>query len=327
MMSKPEDPFNHNDLRCPACGSRLHRLKNELLCDKKTCRLTFPIVDGIPVMIDERRSVFQQRDYLERKDTFFKNTARPTLGKKVFHLLPKLSCNISAAANYQKLAGRLLRQHPHPKVLILGGSIIGEGIKVLLRFPDLRLIETDVSFGPRTAVIVDAHQIPFPDGYFDAVIVQAVLEHVADAPACVAEIWRVLKSRALVYAETPFMQPIHGWPYDFTRYTPIGHRRLFRQFDELASGIVNGPGVALAEIIKNFLMAFFQSGIMQKIATLFVHLTAFGLKYFDYYLAGRRDSALAASGYYFMGQKRRTSVTDKEILNEYRIRQGYFLKP
>ena len=52
----------------------------------------------------------------------------------------------------------------------------------------------------------------------------------------VAEIYRVLKENGIVYAETPFMQQVHEGAYDFTRYTVLGHRYLFRQFHALSIG-------------------------------------------------------------------------------------------
>ena len=51
------------------------------------------------------------------------------------------------------------------------------------------------------------------------------------------EIYRVLKSDGIVYIETPFMQQVHGGKYDFTRFTYLGHRRLFARFQEIESGI------------------------------------------------------------------------------------------
>ena len=80
-------------------------------------------------------------------------------------------------------------------------------------------------------LICDANDIPFENGSFDGVVLQAALEHVADPYRCVEETHRVLKEKGLVYAETAFMQQVHGGRYDFTRFTRLGHRRLFRRFD------------------------------------------------------------------------------------------------
>ncbi|MEZ5361501.1 MAG: class I SAM-dependent methyltransferase [Bryobacterales bacterium] len=68
-------------------------------------------------------------------------------------------------------------------------------------------------------MLCDAQRIPFADATFDAVVAQAMLEHVADPVRAVGEIWRVLKP-GLVYSETPFLQQVHAGPYDFTRYAP-----------------------------------------------------------------------------------------------------------
>jgi SAM-dependent methyltransferase len=188
------------------------------------------------------------------------------------------------------------------------------------------LIETDVSFGARTQAIVDAHNIPFKDGSLDGVVAQAVLEHVLDPQRCVDEIHRVLKPDGLVYAETPFMQQVHAGPYDFTRFTHLGHRRLFRRFEELDSGAVCGPGMALAWTYQYFLMSFFTSGRMRKLATAFAHVTAFWLKWFDAYLIDKPGCLDAASGVYFLGRKSESVYPDSDLIASYRGAIG-LLKP
>src|SRR5690606_38382329 len=103
----------------------------------------------------------------------------------------------------------------------------------------------DVYSSPEVDFIADGHEIPIRSGSVDAVIVQAVLEHVLDPQKVVDEIHRVLKPQGLVYAETPFMQQVHEGPYDFTRFTESGHRWLFRRFARIDSGALRGPGTAL----------------------------------------------------------------------------------
>ena len=74
----------------------------------------------------------------------------------------------------------------------------------------------------------------------DAVICQAVLEHVLEPASAVSEIHRVLRRDGLVYAETPFMQQVHERAYDFSRFTQSGHRWLFRRFSEISAGPIGG---------------------------------------------------------------------------------------
>ncbi|HDO25131.1 MAG TPA: methyltransferase domain-containing protein, partial [Nitrospirae bacterium] len=222
---------------CPACRSDLE-LNNGLKCLNPECKAVFPVINNVPVLLDEKKSVFLKDDFINMCDTYHK---RNSFVRTVFKLMPKISANIKAKRNYSKLTGLLLNDSKNPRVLVLGGGIPGNGIEMLFD-PKIELLETDVFFGPRTAAIVDAHCIPFKDNTFDGVVIQAVLEHVVDPALCVKEIHRVLKDNGFVYSETAFMQQVHGGSFDFTRFTHLGHRLLFRQFQKIESGAVCGTG-------------------------------------------------------------------------------------
>ena len=167
-------------------------------------------------------------------------------------------------------------------------------------------------------IICDAHDIPFEAELFDCVIVQAVLEHVLEPQRCVNEIYRVLKPSGTIYAETPFMQQVHMKQYDFTRFTHLGHRRLFRNFKEITSGPCCGPGMALAESYTYFLRSFATSWLISRLLTKFAHITSFFLKYLDYYLIDKPGSYDAASGYFFLGKKNDTVLPDRELIRQFK---------
>jgi SAM-dependent methyltransferase len=175
-----------------------------------------------------------------------------------------------------------------------------------------------VSFGERTRLICDAHDIPFQDGSFDGVIAQAVLEHVVDPYRCVEEIHRVLKKKGMVYAETPFMQQVHGGRYDFTRFTLLGLRRLFRWFEEIDSGAVGGPGMALAWSYQYFLLSFSPSKTWRRAIRVFTCFTSFFLKYFDHFLIDKHSALDAASCFFFMGIKAEQVLSDTDLIRLYR---------
>lgn len=233
-----------NLLCCPVCKFGLKVINNEYKCINNECTSCFPFVDGIPILIDNDSSVFSTKDFLQQgKDTILKTKSK--LERLMIDLVPSINSNLKGKINYQNFTELILKQNNNPKILIIGGSVLGQGIKSLISASSIEFIESDVVLQDNISVICDAHKIPFKDGSLDGVIVQAVLEHVVDPYSCVEEIFRVLKEDGLVYSETPFMQQVHLGKYDFTRFTHLGHRRLFRKFEEVSSGPVCGPGMAL----------------------------------------------------------------------------------
>ena len=265
-------------LRCPICFSPVKSLAELFKCQNNH---EFPIVSGVPVFINEKNSIFLIEDFLKQKDTFYKLSEKTAIRDFFRKLIPDISKNYAVRKNHEDFLKNILAISNNPKVLVVGGSHLGQGLKTILENKNVKLAEGDVSFGPRVQLIFDAHDIPFNDESFDGVIIQAVLEHVADPYRCVEEIYRVLKRGGIVYASTPFMQQVHGGPYDFTRFTFLGHRRLFRKFKELNSGISGGPAMAYAWAYKYLLLSFSRSKICSRLLTGFAHFTAFFWKYFE----------------------------------------------
>jgi len=240
----------------------------------------------------------------------------------VQRLTPAISANVVARRNYTRLRGLLDRQGPNPRVLIVGGATLGEGSEGLLEQPGIDIVETDVALGPRVGLVCDAHDLPFEDCSFHCVIAQAVLEHVVDPQRCVEEIHRVLAPAGIVYAETPFMQQVHLGRLDFSRFTHLGHRRLFRQFEEIDSGPAGGPGMALAWSYLYFLLSFSTSRVVRGIIRVFASLTSFHLKYFDHVLNRKAGAYDAASGYYLIARKSDQVLGDRQLLELYRGAMG-----
>ena len=300
-------------LRCPCCRGRLHDQLGYLVC--MGCARSFPLVGTIPILINEDHSIFRIADFIERRPTTFEPTSRWAQLAKI--ALPSLGRNLRTRANFEHLA-RLLNERPSRNVLVVGGSILGQEMAILANDPQLQLVDTDVSIGGRTTLVCDAHDLPFADETFDAVVAQAVLEHVIDPSRCVNEIHRVLRSDGLVYAETPFMQQVHGGRYDFTRFTPLGHRRLFRHFDQIAAGSGAGPATVLAWSYLYFLRGFASTRRGAQAAAVIARLTGFWLKYLDRIILERNGAQDGSWGYFFLGRKASTALDDRELLALYR---------
>jgi SAM-dependent methyltransferase len=304
------------DACCPRCGKTLEWGEQQGKCTDPACAASYPIVGGIPILIDEAQSLFRVADLVKALASPPPRRA-PTWKHRIRKLLPTVSRNVGAAGNYRFLRNQL-ESRGSARVLVLGGGDLGEGMRELLGTRRLELVESDVVPGPRAAMLFDAHRIPFAESSFDAVVVQAVLCYLQDPERCISEVHRVLRPDGLVYAETPFMQQVTGGDHDFVRFTELGHRHLFRGFRDLKRGAVCGPGMALAWAYKYFLLSLAPSTRWRGLIGAFADLTSFWLLYFDPWLV-KRDCALdAASGVYFVGQKLTTPMEGGAVIAQYR---------
>ncbi|MFC1868218.1 methyltransferase domain-containing protein [Thermodesulfobacteriota bacterium] len=272
-----------------------------------------------PILINDASSLFSRDQFVNGEITTLKPTLR---SKQLAHkLLPSVGHNLRGEGAFETLVSLLRKQAENPVVLIVGSGNIGRGIQTLTNQPDIEVVESDVCFSGRVEVLCDAHDIPFETASFDGIVVQKVIPNVADPYRCVEEIHRILNRSGLVYAETAFLLPVHLGPYDFTRFTHLGHRRLFRCFDEVDSGAVAGPGMALAWAFRSFLLSFTCGAAGRALMEVMARLTSFWLKYFDYFFIDRPGAFDAAPGYYFLGRKMETALSDKALIKLYRGRE------
>lgn len=317
-MNKSISKIFPDELLCVMCHNTIGETKfhNEYI-ECTHCHQKYPVINGIPVILNESESIFSFSDFLSQKNLFFDISSKGQILALIGKILPSIGGNNLGKKNFNYIENHLLNNKPElkPKVLIIGGSIMGDGMSDFAHSKNLHIIESDVSFGPRTKIIFDSHSIPYANEVFDCVVVQAVLEHVIDPVKCVSEIHRVLKPNGIVYAETPFMQQVHGGPYDFTRYTRSGHRKLFQYFTEIKSGMTAGSGTALAWCYQYFLLSLFgYTNVLRMLIKFFSRITGFWMKYFDYISRYNERDTDGASGFYFIGKKGVTPLSDKELI-------------
>lgn len=300
-------------LRCPDCskGQLIPvRESNFIKCVK--CDAVFPVVKGRPILLKSDNSVFSAEDYIGGLD-------RPgrTITSRLKHWLPSLSLNLSSEKVFAELAERLSKRSK-PTVVVVG---CGEQKKWLNQrlgdCAELSVIYTDIDISADMDIVCDGHDLPFNDASVDAVITTAVLEHVLYPERVSAEIQRILKVGGYLYSELPFMQQVHEGAYDFTRYTLSGHRRLFNYIDEIDSGLVAGPGTALAWSIENFALAFANKSLIRKVIKGCVRVFFFWLKYFDYLLRNSPQAMDGACCTYLFGQRALVKIPDEQIIRNY----------
>lgn len=297
-----------------ACPVHKTALAERLSCAQ--CGREYPSANGIPVLINDANSVFSTADYLEQRGyggaSAYAGHLDQRRGLRQWYRRAMVRLAEAEPLRDFDLAAAVAdiqRQRPDAEILVIGsGDTALSG----------RVTYSDVAFGAHVQCIADAHDLPFLPRSFDACVAVAVLEHVADPYRCVAEIMRVLRPGGFVYAETPFLQPVHMGAHDFTRFTHLGHRRLFRHFQEIRSGVAGGPGVSAALALRYALTSLSNRPAWRKWLRLAGMLLAFPLRGLDRLAFGSPGAYDSASAFYFYGSLADRPITDRELLALYR---------
>jgi SAM-dependent methyltransferase len=189
-------------LACPLCGSpKLAKNGEELRCRWWRCGSTFEVRRGTPIFATPT------------------NPASSRLLEENF------------THPYSDRALAIIRQNSRGLVLDFGsGNTPPDQHHPNVLFHEaLHYSQVDVvSVLPR---------LPYRDGVFDAIVSQAVFEHVASPWEMASELYRVLKPGGCIHLDTAFMQPFHADPCHYFNMTTSGLRQVFRQFREVAVGV------------------------------------------------------------------------------------------
>jgi SAM-dependent methyltransferase len=130
-------------------------------------------------------------------------------------------------ANYRTLSAELKRRYGTGAGLV-GVEFGGSENTIPPMLPD-----AEFTLAPNFPEC-DVHDLSaWPEAHYDLVIVEQVLEHLADPARAVEQLRLRLKPGGLLIATTPFLIRIHGYPHDFQRWTPAGLKREFAAFREV----------------------------------------------------------------------------------------------
>lgn len=116
-------------------------------------------------------------------------------------------------------------------------------------------VNLDLFVLPGVDLAADAECLPFPEGVFQRVECDAVLEHVVDPVRVMREIERVLAPGGFAHLVTPFCHPFHEYPRDYRRFTPDGLRTMAGGLEVVAEGWRTGPTATLLVFILEYAKA------------------------------------------------------------------------
>jgi SAM-dependent methyltransferase len=289
---------------CPTCGGSL-KLSSQIFCPD--CNEEFPVYNRTPVLLSNKNDLFNKELSIDQSSSGF-NTG---FSSKISNYLPGITLNTFQDRALQAFINNLDKSD----LCLVVGAGFDKGLKSKLLEKSDNVIVTDVITSPLTDYVCDVTNLPFANNQFDAVFVIAVLEHVVEPQVAVSEISRVLRYDGRVFSSIPFMQQVHMGCYDFTRYTLLGHRWLFKSFSMVDLAPSSGSGTALLWSITSFFRSFTIGKNSTLIIKSLVRILLFWIKYFDLL---QKNSGDFASGTYFVGLNKKAPVLDKkELVNLY----------
>jgi SAM-dependent methyltransferase len=164
------------------------------------------------------------------------------------------------------------------------------------------LINLDITPGPAIHVRASSVNLPFPNGTFDVVLSQEVVEHVHDPFQTLREMRRVLRPGGTLYFQVPFIIGYHPGPTDYWRFTREGVVEVVKQagFECGSVTMAVGPASGFHRIAVEFfatLAARAWAGLYIPTKAAFA-LLMYPIKWLDPLLSRSPEADRIAGGYF-----------------------------
>jgi len=169
---------------------------------------------------------------------------------------------------------------------------------------DPRVVCVDGGAYANIDLVSDLRTLPLRDASVAGAVSVAVLEHVPDPVAHVAEIRRVLAPGGRVLCFVPFIQPFHASPHDYQRFTQAGLTALFGDFETISVRVGAGPTSSLLWVLQEWLALVLSLGsrrLYRMLVPLMWLLSP--LKLLDAVLARHCEAGVLASGFVIEARK------------------------
>lgn len=285
-----EQRFERIRLACPDCGTVLDPNDRCTSCSRRfergrTMDLR-PVRSAAPPLL-ELGSKFHGR-----------LGAATGLKRRLFELLspnPVRFIDDAQRTHGKNAHGSVLGFARDPAELILD---LGSGDRRLHR----HVYNADIDTGRNIDFQLDAHRLPFPPETWDRIVLQHVLEHVADPARVIAEVHRVLRPGGLAYVEVPFLYPVHHRA-DLRRWTVSGLRADLGVFSEVTSGITIGPFTTSALIARSALTHRIASTYLAAAVDILVGWLLYPVRFLDLLAPPVAESQIGAGAVYIIARK------------------------
>jgi SAM-dependent methyltransferase len=279
-----QGPPSHLPLACPDCRGGVERDGAALRCSR--CGRRFSFAGSVPIMMPAGRDVDEPTPSSRLARSAVRRFLRARLGVGEIHV-------------YKSRRGRA-RAEQFVAGFDRSETVLNVGAGATSYGPNVVNLEISPSAGVDVVGLGEA--LPFADGSFQGVVLEAVLEHVPDAERTLAEIRRVLAPGGRLYVDVPFIQGYHSSPYDYRRYTLRGLRTTLNHhgYVVIECGVSVGPASATAWILGEFLAMCVSGrrGRGRQYAHAVSHVLVGPLRFLDEVLERHPDAYTIASGVY-----------------------------
>lgn len=183
------------------------------------------------------------------------------------------------------------------------GKVLNVGSGNTPRFT-ITTTNLDIEKYPNVDIVADAHQLPFPDNYFDCVFCSAVLEHTARPWIVAIEMQRVLKDDGILCVQVPFLEGIHD-EFDYFRFTPRGLMSLFPKIKLVKPlGVSASSAQILTELIVTNVVLVFENTILELLIKAMMSWLVWPIQWLDIVFKKQNTTMIRhARAIYFVGRK------------------------
>ena len=256
---KRKDMLLSTLLCCPSCKGDLE----DNVCP--VCQRSFARSGDqwrfVDAPIDSQDAAFQS-------ETFGGSTLRGRLFNRGKHIL-------SSEFQWRNHLNEFIAKYPETSTIVE----LGSGARRIRK----GVINVDLFPFANVDIVADISEVPLRNEIADCVILDSVVEHVADPARVVREAHRILKPGGRLFINCPFMLPYHGYPGHYQNFTRDGLKHLTRNFSSCEVLTTFGPITSWVNMTAESFAVIVagERGTGYMAAKALALLPIFWLKYFD----------------------------------------------